>query len=74
MTNDRTEFPTIVVFKRSLAERLIQLGHTPVRIVPNYKNKKFLIYRFKKTEEFDEDFNRLINEERGDDDAISSNY
>ena len=49
--------------KKSLYEELIKLGHKPVAIEKNYKDNRFYVYKFIKTEEFAKDLARLFGNE-----------
>ena len=52
-----------IIYKKSLYEELIKLGHKPVAIEKNYKDNRFYVYKFIKTEEFAKDLARLFGNE-----------
>ena len=52
-----------IIYKKSLYEELIKLGHKPIAIEKNYKDNRFYVYKFIKTEEFAKDLARLFGNE-----------
>lgn len=52
-----------IIYKKSLYEELLKLGHYPITIEKNYKNNKFFVYKFIKTEEFAKDLAKLFGNE-----------
>lgn len=52
-----------IIYKKSLYEELIKLGHKPIAIEKNYKDNRFYVYKFIKTEEFAKDLAILFGNE-----------
>ena len=52
-----------IIYKKSLYEELIKLGHKPIAIEKNYKDNRFYVYKFIKTEEFAKDLAKLFGNE-----------
>lgn len=52
-----------IIYKKSLYEELVKLGHKPIAIEKNYKDNRFYVYKFIKTEEFAKDLARLFGNE-----------
>ena len=46
-----------IVYKMSLAMKLIKMGFTPITTMPNPNNNKFICWIFENTEEFRKAFN-----------------
>lgn len=52
-----------IIYKKSLYEELIKLGHKPIAIEKNYKDNRFYVYKFIKTKEFAKDLAILFGNE-----------
>ena len=52
-----------IIYKKSLYEQLVKLGHRPIAIEKNYKNNNFYVYKFIKTEDFAKDLAVLFGNE-----------
>ena len=52
-----------IIYKKSLYEQLVKLGHRPIAIGKNYKNNNFYVYKFIKTEDFAKDLAILFGNE-----------
>ena len=47
------------IFKKSLAFKLIDMGHKLVDVIPNDRNPKYLIFYFDDTDKFENDLAKL---------------
>lgn len=52
-----------IIYKKSLYEELVKLGHQPIAIEKNYKNNNYYVYKFLKTKEFAKDLAKLFGNE-----------
>ena len=52
-----------IIYKKSLYEQLVRLGHQPVAIEKNYKNDRFYVYKFIKTPQLAADLSKIFGNE-----------
>jgi hypothetical protein len=53
---------TRLVFKKSMAHKLMQMGNIVYDVIPNYKKEGFVVWAFEENEKFNNDFEQVLKE------------